>query len=388
MVWVGGNDIIHVSQRDGTQGDIRALEVVTDNVVAVNDGPIEQENRIRAERDACQKQIFRNILMNVDTTKVSYCGMICRGLAGIVLGFLVTGSVTLVPQHNITDEADYWYEGLFTIVFGWIPMKAAQLIPNVSYCMNTDCIKTVRKVLVLYSTLALFMAVLVTAHYYIWTYGFNYNYPMPFQALVLGNLLLEPVTLLQLWFLFPKDWRQDKGFRSRLKFFYARFLATFLFTNLLQILKKLFVEVPSQYQWIVGIIVLIVREVHQWIMIKLSQKASGCNSWTVDCSTGFLVKTMYAQYLAVILGSVATNETSALILGIDFLLNIYQCLKIVYLEEENRTGSSEQIAAIQELVLSEHVEFVLPITYFICFLAGFYGPNAELIGNIKFAGWS
>ena len=98
--------VIHVSQRDGTQGDIRVLDIVVD--LNANDDPIESERRIKAEKDAYQNQIFADILSNVDTTKVPYSGTVYRAVAGILLGFSLTGSITLLPWHNITDDADYW----------------------------------------------------------------------------------------------------------------------------------------------------------------------------------------------------------------------------------------------------------------------------------------
>ena len=66
---------------------------------------------------------------------------------------------------------------------------------------------------------------------------------------------------------------------------------------------------------------------------------------------------------------------------------IYQCLRVIYLQRKGLTGTPEQISAIRELIVSEHVETVMPITYFVCFLSDFYGPNAEVLGGVKFDGW-
>ena len=48
---------------------------------------------------------------------------------------------------------------------------------------------------------------------------------------------------------------------------------------------------------------------------------------------------------------------------------------------------SNQIVANRELVLIEHVELVVPVAYLLCLVAAYYGPNAEMFGNIKFGGW-
>ena len=39
------------------------------------------------------------------------------------------------------------------------------------------------------------------------------------------------------------------------------------------------------------------------------------------------------------------------------------------------------------LVISERIETVIPMTYLICFLMGWYGPNAEFLGSINLTLW-
>ena len=40
-------------------------------------------------------------------------------------------------------------------------------------------------------------------------------------------------------------------------------------------------------------------------------------------------------------------------------------------------------ACLQELVMTERVEIVVPIIYISTFIMSFYGPNAKILGNIK-----
>ena len=39
------------------------------------------------------------------------------------------------------------------------------------------------------------------------------------------------------------------------------------------------------------------------------------------------------------------------------------------------------------LVISERIETVIPLMYIICFLMGWYGPNAEFLGSINLTIW-
>ena len=41
----------------------------------------------------------------------------------------------------------------------------------------------------------------------------------------------------------------------------------------------------------------------------------------------------------------------------------------------------------EKLIMTERIETLVPSTYILCFLMGWYGPNAELLGNIKLDFW-
>ena len=60
-------------------------------------------------------------------------------------------------------------------------------------------------------------------------------------------------------------------------------------------------------------------------------------------------------------------------------LKLYVCTVII-----NSIAAMEDI---EELVLVERVETVMPIIYILCFLMAFYGPNAEILGGVKASFW-
>ena len=41
----------------------------------------------------------------------------------------------------------------------------------------------------------------------------------------------------------------------------------------------------------------------------------------------------------------------------------------------------------EELILTERIETIVPLTYMICFAIAYYGPNAEILGNVKLDLW-
>ena len=66
---------------------------------------------------------------------------------------------------------------------------------------------------------------------------------------------------------------------------------------------------------------------------------------------------------------------------------MYICIKIIYLKKKRPEEVDKQIGLLQELIINEIVEFMVAPAYLATFLVAFYGPNAELIGNIKNGFW-
>ena len=43
---------------------------------------------------------------------------------------------------------------------------------------------------------------------------------------------------------------------------------------------------------------------------------------------------------------------------------------------------------VEELILTERIETLVPLIYIICFGITYYGPNAEMLGTVKLDLWS
>ena len=102
-----------------------------------------------------------------------------------------------------------------------------------------------------------------------------------------------------------------------------------------------------------------------------------------------------ALYVAIHLGHTTTQVTSILILAFDFILNIYSCRKIVKLYRS--TSASDILSRkrhlkkkeylLSKLILIELMEVLVPLLYVVTVLIAYYGPNAEILGNIKNDYW-
>ena len=48
---------------------------------------------------------------------------------------------------------------------------------------------------------------------------------------------------------------------------------------------------------------------------------------------------------------------------------------------------ARRIGLIQTLIINELVEAVMPVAYCVCILMAYYGPNADVLGNVKNSSW-
>ena len=74
--------------------------------------------------------------------------------------------------------------------------------------------------------------------------------------------------------------------------------------------------------------------------------------------------------------------------ALDVILNLKSCFEIVILQRRYGTDAESNIKSkVQDLVNKETLELLLPITYCIIFSVLYYGPNAEIYGNVKNSSW-
>ena len=74
-------------------------------------------------------------------------------------------------------------------------------------------------------------------------------------------------------------------------------------------------------------------------------------------------------------------------LGMDFVINIYHGLKIVHAYMHDTKNSKEREEMIDELVLTERIETLIPLTYIALIAIAYYCPNAGILMGIKLSLW-
>ena len=350
---------------------------------------IELEKMFHVKLAERRYEIFKKVVCRNSSEDIRSAWASFYGIACIVGPVTSTFLYTLVPIHNVLQFPEYWFELPLQAMFGLGPIWCFYIIYLCSSYMNVRCIKTIRHFVQMWliSGVAVFSCILIS--YMVWVHILNYHYPVPLTGYLIVLCLIIS-GMLVLWNIFPIKWRMNEQFRKRLRNFIYVFIYQQFTTIEYGIATSVLHGVPKDYQWIAAAFLPLVREANVWIITKLVSKVANGDFQGVRIVLIHTNYTSHALILAITVGSIATTASTAVIIGEDFLINLFICLKIIYLKKyknENPTTMDEMIKELQELVVSEMVNFVVPCCYLLCFLAAYYGPNAELIGDVKNGYW-
>ena len=327
---------------------------------------------------------FQMILMNYSQIPFKY---ILYGFANVIVSLLVVSILTLIPLHNIITSPEYWYETMLQTLASCL-IWVSYFVLNTSSWMNIKRIKEFRHCASLLLNIILTFVFSYSFLFVLWTYGLMYQWPLPYSGFVCFSITLV-TGYISIWFRFDLKWRKNKLFRWRLKFFLLALAFSDAVGNLIysKIIMKMFLIFPQQYQWSISIILPIVREINIWITNKLASHAASGDQQGMEIVVSYTICTRHAIFLAVVLGSIATTNTCIMILAVDFIINIYLSLRIIWTKKYKEHNTEKQTELLQELTINEIVEFFAPLTYLLCFVVAYYSPNSKLIGNIGNGYW-
>ena len=137
------------------------------------------------------------------------------------------------------------------------------------------------------------------------------------------------------------------------------------------------------YQWILAIFIALVREMNQAILSRVCCQISKRNQHWIKISSWHWMAAVNSFFLTIAISSVATVTTSYLVLTIDFLVNMCLCFQIILkYRKKNNALNDEIMLHLNELVLNEKLEAVIPAGYCLCYLMAYFGPNKAILGNV------
>ena len=301
-------------------------------------------------------------------------------MIGIFAPSLCLCYITLIPNVDIVRYPEYWYVQP-SLPVGLCLLYSAGAIVNCSAWMNIKIIKNWRNfTLCALSGIIFFVSVWGVGTLGWWLIG--YYPPVPLSGILAGYSIAIS-NYFTIWFLFSKEWRKIAEFRKRVKYYLvALTLSQFLTLQYNILAKFLFEYKESGYQWLIALTLPLVIEFNSWVVTKLATKASAGDARTVEVTCSHLMGTRHSLFLTYTLGSIATDTTSNIILATDYLINLSLVIRLIRLKKKDPLNAEKQIDLLQDLVLAEMIEFVVPLVYVLVLCSGYFGPNSALIGNV------
>jgi hypothetical protein len=226
-----------------------------------------------------------------------------------------------------------------------------------------------------------------------WTTWLGNNHPIPFVGLI-SWAIVNIVCHAHLWFEFPSELRKQPNARGSIRSYFLYRLWSIIGGFQFIALKIMFRKIPIPIQWIMSIILPLVRELNLWVLSKLLEKATNYDLTVplVPKLTSTLALNIgYAFFIAMLIADSPTAGTSNAILAVDFIINLCSLFQIIKLHRKIVTSEgldAEKVIIKKKeetlkLFAIEIVEFMAPLAYIITFLIAYYGPNATILGNIR-----
>ena len=228
--------------------------------------------------------------------------------------------------------------------------------------------------------------------YLIWNVSLGNDNVMPFNAYL--GLIGFPIPYVALWLQYPQELYYNKRGRRRFKaYIYYKFWRNF--SMIPYLVSAIIVQVlPSDFQWVIAILLQINREIDYFISTKMLSNSTGALDKGAKTTITIAVNGAYAMYMTVLIGTKATTFSACAIIAVDFMLNLKAAFKIFrlqrkiepdHLETEKKLIKIKQ--EVQTLSLMEIYEIIIPISYIVTFLIAYYGPNAHIYGHIRSSYW-
>jgi hypothetical protein len=366
------------------------LDLGNDSIATVEyalDSGLELEKSEHERNAKLRAKVFESILADcsIHFSWKKYVFYIFYLAGIIIMSALFAMVMGIIPNHNVFLDPAYWYEISYCYPF-YALITSLFYSFFTGYCMNLKYIRSIPKISVMYILLLVWIFVFHIIIYFTWTYGMGYHYPIPFTGFLM--LFAYQIFLhLVIWFQFPSKWRKNTMFQRRMKQ-YIMAMVYFQFITIQYVtIGILLTWFQNEYQPILAILIPIIKEINTWIYIKFLAKSSNGDVSGAKFIGTYHVAAQHAVILCYIIGSIATKATTWLVLGLDFVYNIYTCLRIVWMKKRHPLDVEVQIELLQVLALTELLEFIAPLSFLSVLVAAYFGPNAELLGSVGSSLW-
>merc|ERR1712186_145557 len=109
------------------------------------------------------------------------------------------------------------------------------------------------------------MLISLSLFHLIWTRGFAYIEPVPFRCMS-GAYIGFVVLQIRCWHNFPKELKENDVSKKQCRAFIYFLIWSNIVSIQLLIITKLFKEIPMDIQWILGMVVPLIKEINDRIV--------------------------------------------------------------------------------------------------------------------------
>ena len=320
-----------------------------------------KENICRQEK---RTKLFENILFN-RPIGIQPMNHIVYIIFGVIVPVVSSMCYTLIPVHNLFKNPTYWYEFPLQILGALMLNWAGMVLFKCSFYMDVIYIRDKKHVLLMFCVGGTALMATYYMEYIIWALYLDYPFPVPLNGYIIA-LVIWTTFNISLWFQFPLGWRKNKQFRKRLMHSIAAITLNQAVIFEYACITMVMSTIPHNYQWIISVFLPLLREVNLWLSLKCASKASFGDETSTRVVCTYATCTTHSLFLAYTMGSIATFATSIIILVGDFMINIGLSGWIIYIWKKNANSIEKPIELLQELVINEIVEMMVPVIYLLC----------------------
>ena len=295
---------------------------------------------------------------------------------------------TTIPRTNSIIYQSRWMEILLPLASVWL-LTAATDVMNLAVWTKEKSMMSMNVFLRMFLAYFIPVTLLYVSCYMIWCMYFGFYHPMPYLGLM--GLLIWFTFQGELWIILPSDILEKEGFRRKLLWYFVYFTTTIGSTILMEIVSYVFVNFPSDLQFLLIFIFAACREFDFFLRSKCVDKMMGNQDESAATLLTVTVNGMYGLFIAIRLPG-ANLTTVCCVLAIDFLVHLkisHQVIKEhrkVAIEQTEQESTKMSIYTSQ-LVVSELMEGFVPIIYGAVMAMAYFGPNSNMFANIGSIYW-
>ena len=302
----------------------------------------------------------------------------------------ISDVMTVMPRHNSILEPSYWFEVNITTSAAYF-MMTAMIVLDFWILFGRKSFVYVRFFLKNYLATFLTWIIYFCLSYMIWTMILEYNHPMP-MVNQYGFFVTKIASISSLLLMLPKEFLNEKESKKKLKWFVLYQLSW----QLLHVLKYLLITTFNKLkhndaQCVIALLVPMAEAFTSFIIGKIMNKICGKDNERANFSMESQINLNYRVFATTYLVEApnATVVSTVIISILQQMIMNYQIIKWhkKVTVDENDLHKKEKWNAVLDLVLAELCEGLAPLAYALSFAMAFYGPNAELLGNVKSEYW-